>query len=114
MDLNSSLPAAAGGDADAVASLLKRGLKVDQPGRVAIGESTVMTALQAAADAGHVEVVSVLIKHDAQLNLADAQGRTALYLAVASGHAEAAIELLAAGADPNVGPPGSTPLTSAT
>lgn len=107
------VPAAAGGNVESVEHLLKMGIDVDRPGRLAIGEDTVMTPLQAAADAGHVAVVKLLIDHDAKLNLVDAQGRTALYLAVLKGHLESATEILSRGANPNIGPGNASPLTVA-
>lgn len=107
------VPAASGGNVEAVERLLKMGIDVNQPGRIALGDDTVMSPLQAAADSGHTKTITVLLDHGASINDVDVQGRTALYLAVSKGHLNAALELLARGADPNFGPEGSSPLSVA-
>ncbi len=107
------VPAAAGGNVKLVEKLLDMGIDVNKPGRVAIGESTFMTPLQAASHSGHTPTISLLIERGARVDDADDQGRTALYLAVNKSHAKAAMYLLEHGADPNLGPEGSSPLTVA-
>ena len=51
---------------------------------------------------GHPEIVSLLLKYEAEVNLRDNKGRTALHYASELGQDDALEMLLAAGADPNV------------
>ena len=65
-------------------------------------DTPVQLALHAAAAAGDVRAVQQELAQDPrQLDAADARGHTALHLAVAGGHLEAAEALLLAGADAN-------------
>lgn len=57
------------------------------------------TALMRAVYMGHIEVVRVLLGHDADVNARDKNGNTSLICAVISGQTEAARVLLAHGAD---------------
>jgi hypothetical protein len=56
------------------------------------------TALIVAVRNGHKEIVSMLIKHGADVNLADSEGKTALAYAVDEKHAEIEAMLRQAGA----------------
>ena len=62
------------------------------------------TALQAAAEAGHLEIVKRLLAAGADVNMPAAKpgGRTALQAAAKAGHYEVVERLLAAGADVNM------------
>ena len=51
---------------------------------------------------GHPDIVSLLLKHKAQVNLEDNKGRSALHYASELGQDDALEMLLTAGADPNV------------
>ena len=59
------------------------------------------TALTAAADLGHAEIVRYLLAVGADVNAKTGHGNTALTLAAGRGHAEKVRALLAAGADVN-------------
>jgi ankyrin repeat protein len=59
------------------------------------------TALHAAAEKGHLEVVAALLEAGADENAQTSSGKSALSLAVAQGHKDVAAVLLAAGADAN-------------
>ncbi len=86
--------AAMGGQAEVVAFLLDKGLKIDARNKQ--GE----TALMAAARAGRAEVIKLLLDRGADVNARDAQRGTALNSAVSlRGHLEAARVLLERGAD---------------
>ncbi len=72
-------------------------------------------ALVAAASAGRVESVRLLLAHQADPNAVGAPGRPALVAAADGGHAEALRALLAAGADARrPAADGTTPLLAAT
>lgn len=60
-----------------------------------------MTALNLAAKAGHLPVLDVLLKYQAQLEIADNDGHTPLMAAVTADKTEAALRLLRAGANPD-------------
>jgi serine/threonine-protein phosphatase 6 regulatory ankyrin repeat subunit B len=60
-----------------------------------------VTALHVAAQGGHLECVNLLIDSGADVTILDEENRTALMLAVKNNHADTAIALLKAGADPN-------------
>ena len=59
------------------------------------------TALHDAAQRNNINVVKVLIAHNAFLDLTDTEGRTPLNFAVEDGHAQVVKLLLSAGADPS-------------
>lgn len=88
--------AALGGDVDAVESLLDGRLEVDA--RHSCGG---FTALQAAAAAGHNEVVELLLGRGAQVDVRSSHGLTALHVAVAEGRTYVMELLLNSGANVN-------------
>jgi ankyrin repeat protein len=98
--------AAMQGDREAVRSLLKKGLDVNE----AQGDGT--TALHWAAIKGDAETARMLIYAGANVRATTRIGAyTALYLAAKGGHADVVAALLAAGADPKaVTANGTTPL----
>ena len=59
------------------------------------------TALYAAAENGHNEVVKTLIKAKCDLNVKSEDGDTALHRAAENGHGNVVISLLESGAEPN-------------
>jgi ankyrin repeat protein len=67
------------------------------------------TALHAAAEVDNALVVPWLVTHGLPLEARTKHGHTALHVACAHGHAEAAKALLAAGADIQAASPGGTP-----
>lgn len=81
------------GDVQIVLELLGRGIDVDTRDRYG------QTALMLAAHAGHREVVEILIRHRANLNVTAKFGLSALMLALVAGHADVARMLAKAGAD---------------
>ena len=91
--------ASAAGHKALVARLLDAGASVQARSR-----STGRTAVMAAAQAGHLPVLSLLMSADSSsedlLGGADANGTTALMLAAKNGHVSAVRALLAASADP--------------
>ena len=88
--------AAMRGDAAAVGKLLDSGVGAN-PRQAEFGG----TPLQYAAAAGHVKVVERLLKHEAEVDAVDANGRTPLIWAAMKGQTEAARLLL--DADANIG-----------
>ena len=65
-------------------------------------DSEGVTALMRAAEAGHTNVVEVLLKHGANVNLRDkTRGMTALMVSAAEGHTRVVERLLAAKAEVN-------------
>ncbi len=61
------------------------------------------TALMMAAQVGVLPVVTLLLKHGAQVDVRDSNyGQTALMFAARAGHADVVAALLARGANPNV------------
>jgi ankyrin repeat protein len=72
------------GDVQDVRDLLDKGTDVDA--RNHHGQ----TALMLAAHAAHLEVVSVLVAHRANLNMTTKYGLSALMLALVAGHVEVA------------------------
>ena len=81
------------GDAQEVGHLLVRGLDIDARDRHG------QTALMLASNAGHIEVVEVLIAHRPNLDVTAKYGLSALMLAIVAGHADAARLLADAGTD---------------
>ena len=55
-----------------------------------------------AVQEAHKEVVSLLLKAGAEVNIQEETGKTALMMAVKKGYFDIASELLRAGADPNI------------
>jgi ankyrin repeat protein len=101
------LEAARRGDVAAVRSLLRSGADPN----VALGDG--LTALHLAAEAGNLELVSVLIDAKARLDARTRIGDyTPLHLAAGSAHEPVVRALLGAGADPRVvtSSSGATPL----
>jgi hypothetical protein len=85
--------AARKGDASAVGALIAKGVDVNAKGRYDV------TALHLAADTGHLEVVRLLIRHKADLNVRDTfYSSTPISWAVSKGHPEVVKELIRAGA----------------
>ncbi|WP_198021748.1 ankyrin repeat domain-containing protein [Mesorhizobium sp. WSM3224] len=82
-----------GGDVAAVTSALDQGAEVNEIDGV--------TALYIACEGGNVELVGLLIKHGADVNLPVSWQRTPLYAANKGGHADIVKLLLDNGADPN-------------
>ena len=73
--------------------------ELSQSGRLGRrGDVEGRTALHFAAANGHLEVLELLLKKDADPNITNEQGNTALHWACVNGHGEAATRLLAAGA----------------
>ena len=100
--LSSTLPLVAQkGDVEFVKQLIS--LKADVNGRAISGDLQGRTALQAAAELGHMEVVEKLLAEGAEINAPAGQhsGRTALQAAAGSGHMEVVEKLLAEGAEIN-------------
>ncbi len=90
--------AAKRGDARAVAQLLDEGADVDAPSKYKA------TALSFAAQHGHIEVVKVLLDHDATIDVTDTfYNLTPLYWAASKGHTRIAEALIDAGASETVG-----------
>ena len=102
--------AAERGDAEAVRRLLEGGAKVDQPvppgwtpkrnpSKVPAERYVGATPLYVAAQGGHAEVVTLLLKNNANVDAVDNEGRTPLYFATQEGHAEVVRILLSNGAN---------------
>lgn len=107
-----SLPlvdAAWAGDLGRIQELLDTGSPVDE----AQPQLREMTPLIAAAFGEHPAVVKLLLAHHANPNATDVGGVTALGWAVGNQDLESVKLLLLAGADPDIGPPGSSPRVSA-
>ncbi|XP_045120610.1 ankycorbin-like isoform X1 [Portunus trituberculatus] len=90
--------AAKGGDLEGLQTALERGGQVDG------GGGSGRQALHEASEAGHLEVVKLLLNHKAQVNSRSKrhgdEGGTALHLATEAGNVNIMEELLKAGADP--------------
>lgn len=80
--------------------LLDRGAQVDAP--IAPKSAPLATALQAAAQAGHGDIVVLLLQHSANPNAKFSQGMTALHLAAMAGDSTGVDALIGAGADVNL------------
>lgn len=63
------------------------------------GQKNDCTPLMEAASAGHVDVIKLLISHNADINAQSSTGNTPLMYACAGGHMEAVKELLLASAN---------------
>jgi ankyrin repeat protein len=61
-----------------------------------------VTPLIMASQEGYIEIVEMLLHHDAQVNLRSKKGTTALFAASAFGHTQVVTLLLRHGADPSV------------
>jgi len=81
-------------DAKMVSMLLDKGAKIDQKNFY-----TELTSLMMAVDNGSMEMVELLIARQANLNLQDGRGRSALMHATAARQAKIAQRLTQAGAD---------------
>jgi ankyrin repeat protein len=86
--------AAERGHAAYVGELLTQGADVDARGNLG------RTALSLASASGHLEVMDICLRNNANPNLPDAAGVTALMLAAHNDRHEAVSMLLAAGANP--------------
>ena len=85
------------GDGDRVGQLLEEGVDPDK-----YKDDEGYTALQRAAERGHQEIVSRLIKARADLNIQSTFGNTALHWAAFNEHNDVTCTLLKAGADLNI------------
>lgn len=63
------------------------------------GQKNDCTPLMEAASAGHVDIIRLLISHNADANAQSSTGNTPLMYACAGGHVEAVRELLVSGAN---------------
>jgi len=111
--------AAAGGHLDCVKLLVEKGADVNKlvhgtekyviqvAEQLAAGKTDVephkenVTALQVAAQGGHLDTVMYLLENNADVHIKDEEGLSALTNAVAGGHSKVAFALVKAGADPN-------------
>jgi len=93
--------AAAAGDTSKVLQLLNSGANVNDAFERDDSELSGMTALMAASSRGHSELVQLLIKRGAHVNLKHYSGTTALMSAAGSGDESTVKALLDAGADVN-------------
>jgi ankyrin repeat protein len=115
-----ALVAARNGQTDVMRALLTKGLDPNAaapaPARgyvisSLVNKGTPPTLLMEAVRNDHAELCAILLEAGAQPDVADRQGKTALYWAVADGHADVVDALLTHGADPNIAArSGSTPL----
>jgi ankyrin repeat protein len=102
--------AALGGSVKVVKQLIDAGADVNAQG----GGHNTSTALVAAASKDHIDVVILLVKHGADLNIGSRFHGSPLYQAAAAGGTKTVITLLGAGADINgIGDSGGTPLYAA-
>ena len=83
------------GNSHGVTAALGAGVAVDSEHR---GD----TALRRAAMLGYADIVSILLQADADPNLKDIDGRSALFYASQKNHVEILGQLLDAGAEPNI------------
>lgn len=63
------------------------------------GQKNDCTPLMEAASAGHVDIIKLLLSHNADVNAQSSTGNTPLMYACAGGHVRAVQELLASGAN---------------
>ncbi len=96
-----------------VITLFSRDCDLYRPDSFCIGEN--ISALYLAARGGHVGIVKLLLKAEADVSISKSYGQhsgiTALHAASAKGNADVVQELLAAGCDPNTqASDGGTPL----
>ena len=101
-DVVALVVAASKGDVGRTTDLLKKGVDVNGKAPRNGTELAGQTALMAAAEAGHLNVVRILLKNGANVNVRHEVGGTALTGAAGRGQLEAVKELLKAGADPNL------------
>ena len=90
-----------------VKALLDRGapvdaLDVDAAGEISYQAIDLDSPLQAAADAGHVEIVAILLDHKPWVDHRCCDSPAALGMAARKGHLKIVEMLLAAGADPTI------------
>mmetsp|Transcript_42118 Transcript_42118/g.126054 ORF Transcript_42118/g.126054 Transcript_42118/m.126054 type:complete len:1103 (-) Transcript_42118:630-3938(-) len=67
-----------------------------------VNEKTNMSPLNAAAERGHADIVDVILRAGADVNLQVVVGMTPLCFAASNGHLDIVVMLLDAGADPNL------------
>ena len=88
--------------------LVSRGLDVD------CLDGGLQTPLQEASSRGHLDMVKLLLSHNAAVNVANSVTGTALSVAARAGHVSVIDQLLTSGADPNLCvAPGLAPVTCA-
>lgn len=113
------LAAVYGGNVEAVRTVVERGAHINRiprgyrswtwtGARIPLGHQALAkaaslgdTALVLAAQLGHADIVSVLLEHGADPNLANLEGDTPLSVAAEQGHDKIVAMLLAKGVDPN-------------
>jgi uncharacterized protein len=101
-DLDALVIAARIGDTNKVTELLGKGVDINGKASRGAGEASGQTALIAAAEAGHADMVRLLLTKGANVNVRHEAGGTALTAAAGRGHLEIVKELLKARADANV------------
>ncbi|XP_059180071.1 poly [ADP-ribose] polymerase tankyrase-2-like [Centropristis striata] len=74
--------------------LLRKGANVNHKTK------DLLTALHVASEKAHNDVIEVLVKHEAKVNMVDHLGQTALHRAAHCGHLQTCRLLLSAGCDP--------------
>lgn len=90
------LAAAAGGDARAVAEMLRTGMPIDSH------DVYGCTALHWAVINNCTNVINELVKHEVDVNVQDSNGHTPLHRAANNNHADVTKTLLQHGADPSI------------
>ncbi|KAK7058628.1 putative ankyrin-repeat protein [Paramarasmius palmivorus] len=78
---------------------LLRTLVNEDPKLVNAVDADGRTPLHWAASSGSLDIVRILLEHDAEVDKPDASGWTALHIAVSAGHDKVVEELVGAGAD---------------
>ena len=110
--------AAGKGNLVLVRGLVQRGAPVDAPAFSPDSDAQYLASqftspLQAASEAGHLDVVAFLLEEGANPDWQCCSGETALYLAAVSGHRDVAEALLRAGANPSLSAISGSPLDAA-